>query len=189
MCAAPARRRVCLPGELERAMAQYTIKKRLVSVGRDYDVRDQNDAVLFHIDGKVRFARTFDVKAPDGTLRLSVKEKLLALDQTFLIDAPDRPQTVVRRTTTTSVYPMKFVIEVAGQTEMHANGDFFRDGVVVTRGSAEVARVSREPNTVVAEIFHVSAADHEDPALIAALAMAIVESHPDRGAPSSSDGY
>lgn len=40
-------------------MRQYTIKGRVVSVGRDYDVLDEEEQVIYVIDGKVRFARTF----------------------------------------------------------------------------------------------------------------------------------
>ena len=40
-------------------MPYYKMRKRLVSIGRDYAVEDENGQVLFKIDGKVRFARTF----------------------------------------------------------------------------------------------------------------------------------
>ena len=163
-------------------MATFTVKKRLVSVGRDYDVHDENNATAFTIDGKLRFARTFDVKDRAGQTVYSATEKLLTLDQTFLIDAPGASQITVRRTTTGSVYPMKFDIAVEGETRMQAHGSFYRDGVDITRGSTRIANVSREPNTVIGEIFHVWAADDEDPALMLAMAMVIVEGDLSRGA-------
>ena len=164
-------------------MPTFAVKKRLVSVGRDYAVHDESGATVFTIDGKVRFGRRFDVKDGAGQVLYAVKEKLMALDQTFLIDAPGGEVTV-RRTTTGSVYPMKFDIVVDGETRMHAQGSFLRDGVDITRGSDRIASVSREPNTVVAEIFHVWTADLEDPALMLALAMVIVEGDLSRGAPA-----
>ena len=162
-------------------MASYTIKKTLVSVGRDYDVHDENDATVFRIDGKFRFARTFDVKDRAGQVLYSAKEQLLTIDQTFHVDAPGASGMTVRRTTSGSVYPMKFDIVVDGETRMQAQGSFYRDGVAITRGSARIASVSREPNTVVAEIFHVWTADGEDPAPLLAIAMVIVEGDPSRG--------
>jgi len=166
-------------------MPTYTIKKRVMSVGRDYAVHDETGATVFDIDGKLRFARTFAVKGREGAVLCSAKEKLLTLDQTFLIDGPGPEQVAVKRTTTSSVYPMKFDITVGGETRMHAEGSFLRDGVNITRGPARVANVSREPNTVVAEIFHVWVADGEDPALLLAIAMVIVEGDPSRGAITS----
>jgi uncharacterized protein YxjI len=166
-------------------MPTYTIKKRVLSVGRDYAVHDETDATVFEIDGKLRFARTFDVKDRAGTVLCSAKEKLLTIDQTFLIDGAGPEPVAVKRTTTSSVYPMKFDITVGGETRMHAQGSFLRDGVHISRGSARVATISREPNTVVAEIFHVWIADGEDPAPLLAMAMVIVEGDPSRGAITS----
>jgi uncharacterized protein YxjI len=166
-------------------MATYTIKKNLVSVGRDYDVHDEHGAHVFTIDGKFRFARTFDVKDREGQVLHSAKETLLALDQTFVVDGDGASPITVRRTTTGSVYPMKFEIAAGDGTQMHAQGSFVRDGIAVMRGSSRVASVARQPNTVVAEIFHVWTADNEDPALMLAIAMIIVEGDLSRGATTS----
>jgi uncharacterized protein YxjI len=163
-------------------MATYTIKSRTISVGRDYDVRDANGTSVFTIDGKVRFARTFDVKDRAGSVLCSAKERLLALDQTFHIEAPAASEVTVRRTTSASVYPMTFEIAAGGETTLRAEGSFQRDGVHVTRGAARVASVSRQQDTAVAEIFHVSVADDEDAALMLAVAMVIIEGDPSRGA-------
>ena len=165
-------------------MPTFAVKKRLVSVGRDYAVEDESGTTVFSIDGKVRFGRTFDVKDRAGQVLYAVKEKLMALDQTFLIDAPGASEITVRRTTTGSVYPMKFDIAIDGEIRMHAEGSFLGDGVAIARGSARIATVSREQNTVVAEIFHVWTADGEDAALMLALAMVIVEGDLSRGAVS-----
>ena len=162
-------------------MAIYTVKKRLVSVGRDYDVQDENGATVFTIDGKVRFARTFDVKDRDGHILYSAKEQLLTLDQTFLVDASGADQLAVKRTTTGSVYPMKFDISVGDEARMHAVWTHRGDEAAITRAASKIASVSRQQNTVVAEIFHVWAADGEDPALILAIAMVIVEGDQSRG--------
>jgi len=165
-------------------MATFAVKKRLVSVGRDYAVEDENGTIVFSIDGKVRFGRTFDVRDRAGQVLYAVKEKLLAIDQTFRIDAAGASEITVRRTTTGAVYPMKFDIVIDGETRMRAQGSFFGDGVHIARGSDRIATVSRQQNTVVAEIFHLWIADAEDPALMLALAMVIVEGDASRGAVS-----
>lgn len=161
-------------------MATYTIKSKLVSVGRDYDVRDEKGEVVYTIDGKVRFARTFNVIDRDGKVLLSAKEKLMCLDQTFLIAAP-AGEITVKRTTTGSVYPMKFDIIAGEQTTMQANGSFIRDGVDVMRGPDRVCNVSREQNTAVFEIFPVTIKDGEDVPLMLTIAMIIVEGDHSRG--------
>lgn len=169
-------------------MATYTVKKRLVSVGRDYQVHDESGATAFEVDGKVRFARTFDIKDPAGAILYSAKEKLMTVDQTFLIDVPSGGELAVRRITTAAIYPMKFDVSADGESRFQAHGSFFRDGVEITRGSTRVANIGREPNTAVMEIFHLWVADGEDAALMLAIAMVCVEGDPSRGssAPVSS---
>jgi len=166
-------------------MATYTVRKILVAVGRDYDVLDESGTSVYRIDGKLRFARTFDVKDRSGQVLYSAKEQLLTIDQTFQLHAGGAGEMAVRRTTSGAVYPMKFDVVADGETRMHAEGSFFGDGVSISRGSARIASVSRQQNTVIAEIFHVWTADGEDPALMLALAMVIVEGDLSRGAVDS----
>jgi len=162
-------------------MSTYTVKKRLVSVGRDYDVFDETGTAAFTIDGKVRFGRTFDIKDPSGQVLFTVKEKLLAIDRKYEIDGPAGTGLVVHKTNSSDVGPMKFEVEGASGPRLHAEGNFIRDGFAVKRGDTKIASVSREQRTVVAEIFHVWTADGEDVALMLAITMAIVETDRWRG--------
>ena len=163
-------------------MTQYTVKKRLVSVGRDYDVLDESGKVVFRIDGKVRFARTFDVTDPEGNVLFAVKEKLLTLDRTHVVSAPGGAETVVRMTSTANAQPMRFEIETPGQAPMTAQGSFQGDGLTILRGGSTLGSVSRQQETAIHEIFRVYAASPEEAALVLALAMSLVESDSGRGA-------
>lgn len=169
-------------------MPRYTAKKRLVSLGRDYDVLDDEGRVAFRIDGKVRFARTFVVRDAGGRALLSVREKLLVLDPTFEIKAGRRLVASVRRTTTSGAARDRFEIPVAGAAGqlLTARGKLVRDRVTIERGQGRVGEVSREQGMLVHEIFHVTVAPDEDQALLLAVAMAIVETDSHRGEDRSS---
>ena len=168
-------------------MPRYTIKSRLVSVGRDYDVLDDKGEVAFRIDGKVRFARTFVVKNREGDALLAAKEKLLCLDPTFVIASGDDPVATVRRTTTSGAMIEKFAIEIAGGLPMTAEGNLLGDGVVILGDPGKIGSVEVEPRTGVYEIFHVSVVSDQDPPLVLAIAMSIVETDSRRGQQRSSD--
>lgn len=169
-------------------MPRYTVQKRLVSIGRDYDVRDDDGQVVFKIDGKLRFARTFVVRDRDGKALLSVREKLMALDPVFEIKAGERLVATVRRTTTSGADTDEFEIWVAGASGamLQAQGQLLFDGVRIQRGQARVGSVSRQQGRVVHEVFQVTAAADEDQALMLAIAMAIVETDSSRGEDRSS---
>jgi uncharacterized protein YxjI len=162
-------------------MPRYTVKKRLVSIGRDYDVEDENGELALKLDGKLRFARTFLIKDRNGERLLSVREKLLCLDPTFVITSARQPIAVVRRITRSATGTATFEIEMDGGIAMKAHGSFLREGIEIKREGAFAGSVSREPNRVIHEIFHVSVGATEDPALLLAIAMSIVETDLFRG--------
>lgn len=168
-------------------MPRYTVHRRLVSIGRDYDVKDEAGRVVFRLDGKLPFARTFVVRDGAGQALLFVREKLLTLDPTFEIESEGRKIASVRRTTTSGAGTDKFEIPVEGaQALMLAQGKLLLDGVELRRAGASVGSVSRRHGTVVDEDFHVTVAPGEDQALTLAVAMAIVETDPSRGEDRSS---
>jgi len=162
-------------------MPRYTVQSRLVSIGRDYNVKDEIGEVAFTLDGKVRFARTFVVKDRNGLRLLSVREKLLCLDPTFVISSASQPIAIVRRVSRSATGTARFEIEMGGSIAMNAHGSFLREGIEIKRGGAFAGSVSREPNRVIHEIFHVSVGAAEDPALLLAIAMSIVETDLFRG--------
>ncbi len=162
-------------------MPLYTIRKRLVSVGRDYNVEDETGTVLFKIDGKVGFARVFLIKNQESRLLLRVREKLLCIDPTFIISREGQVAAIVRRRTVSDALVAKYEVEMNGEVALRASGSFFRDGIHIHRGTAFVGSVSRKPFTVIDEIFHVTTAMSEEQALLVAVAMSIVEITPSRG--------
>jgi len=162
-------------------MPRYTVEQRLISLGRDYDVKTENGDVLFRLDGKVRFARTFVIEDREGVRLLAVREKLLCLDPTFIIKTGDEVRAVVKRTSPSDASTTKFSVEENGRTALKASGSFLRGGFKIVRDGAFAGSVDRDQSTLVRERFHVSAADSEDPALILAIAMSIVETYPHRG--------
>ena len=93
-------------------MPRYTVRQRLVALGRDYGVHDESGELAFVLDGKLRFARSFSVKDRDGKLLLGVREKLLCIDPTFVItSAAAAPVAVVKRTSTSDASVLAFEIE------------------------------------------------------------------------------
>ena len=167
-------------------MRHYTVTGRLVSVGRDYDVLDEEEQVAFVVDGKVRFARTFIIKDSGGKSLLNAREKLLSLDVSYLIDRDGETIATVRRTGDPTAVSPTFEVDIPGQTQLQASGSFFLDGVAIRRGEDLVGTVTRQPNTVMREVFPISIAEAEDQPLLLAIVMCIIEITPGRGeAPAS----
>lgn len=162
-------------------MPAYKVRKRLVSIGRDYNVEDESGKAVFRVDGKVGFARKFIIKDNDGNALLAVREKLLSIDPLFVIKRDTATIATVRRRSHGDEANTKFDIEINGTVAMKATGSFLRDGVRFTRDGVIVGSISRTPLTVIEEIFEMQVVTSEDLALVVAIAMSIVEMVPFRG--------
>jgi uncharacterized protein YxjI len=153
----------------------YTIRKRLISIGRDYAIEDEHGQTVYKMDGKVGFARKFLIKNDAGKTLLSVREKLLSISPMFVITQEGKAVAIVRRTSLSDAMRDKYEIEIDGAVVMKAEGSFFGDGINMHRDGRRVGSVSRKPRTLVEEIFNVSVATSEDQPLVLAVAMSIVE--------------
>jgi uncharacterized protein YxjI len=162
-------------------MPDYLARKRRVSIGRDYVIEDKSGAIVYKLNGKVRFARRFDIEDRDGNSLLAVREKLFTIDSTFEIKREGNTVAVVRRLTTDGQWPAKFEVRINGEVALSASGSFLGEGIEIRRGESRVGHVSRKPYTIVDEIFNVYADANEDQPLILAIAMSIVETDRHRG--------
>lgn len=161
-------------------MSTYTIRRRLISIGRDYVVEDDNGQQVLVVDGKVRFARTFSVKNPSGTV-LHVREKQLCIEPTYIIKRDGVEAAVVRRTSVMDASVDHFTIELNSGDRAEGRGKLWHDeGVTISKGDSLLAIV-RRPQGLFRETFTLSiTADVELPLLVA-IAMSIVETDMWRG--------
>ena len=65
----------------ETHLARYTMRQRLVSIGEDFDIADdERGNPAYRVDGKVmRFRETFVIEDLGGREAATIREKKLAL--------------------------------------------------------------------------------------------------------------
>ena len=140
---------------------------------------DANGATVLSIDGKVRFAVTFSVQAPDGRELFTGREHLLNLDQKFEIERDGVLEaTIVRETVSghrkilgTPKY--RYVVSRRNGQTLEARGSFLSRWTLQLDG-ATVAQVDTDGH--VSEIDLTAATD--DGAFIFTVVMAIVRLNP-----------
>lgn len=165
-------------------MSLYTIRLKLFYISRSYIVTDSNENKIFSISGKLRFARTFVVKGHQGHLPLTVREKLLSIDRTFLVTQQGNQIATVRRTTTTGEYPERFTIELDSSESLKASGSLYSDrGISITKNGSAFARIWRKD--AFRETFGLETTNNLDQALLLSIAMSIVETDSSRGRPTN----
>lgn len=161
-------------------MSTYTIRRRLVSIGRDYVVEDDKGQKVLFIDGKVRFARTFSIDDPSGIVLLRVREKQLCLEPTYIIKRDGVETAVVRRTSVMDAPVDEFTIDLNSGNRAEARGDLTFDQVAISRGDDFLAIVKRLQKPFL-ETFTLEVAAEVELPLVVAIAMSIIETDMHRG--------
>jgi uncharacterized protein YxjI len=165
----------------DAGVTRYQLRQRLVSIGDDFRITDQDGNLAYLVDGKaLRVRSTLRFLAPDGTELYRIQEKLLRVRDTMNVQRPDG--TVAARIQSALVSPLRdrWSIEVPGGEALHAMGNIVNHEYRIGRGGTTVATVSRRWFRV-RDTYGVEIAAAEDAALLLTIVVVIdMMAHPGR---------
>ncbi len=163
-------------------MARYKLRQRLISIGEDFTIEDEQGNTVYKVDGKVmRIRETFVIEDRAGKEVATVREVKLAIRDSMKILRGGETLATIRKALI-SPFRDKFGIDVEGGEDMVAVGNILEHEYEIRRGDAVVGRVSKHWFTI-RDTYGVETAPGEDDGLILAIAVAIDEmAHdPDEG--------
>ena len=163
-------------------MARYRMRQRLISIGEDFDIEDENGRPAYRVDGKVlRFRETFVLEDLDGNEVATIREKKIALHDSMNILRGGDVVATLRKAWLTP-FRDKFGVEVQGGEDLVAQGNILDHEYEIRRGGDTVARISKHWFTI-RDTYGIDIAPGEDDGLLLAVAVAIDElAHdPDEG--------
>ncbi|HEX8209965.1 MAG TPA: LURP-one-related family protein [Longimicrobium sp.] len=163
-------------------MARYKLRQRLISIGEDFTIEDEQGNTVYTVDGKVmRIRETFVIEDRAGNEVATVREVKLAIRDSMKILRGGETIATIRKALI-SPFRDKFGIDVEGGEDMVAVGNILEHEYEIRRGGDVVGRVSKHWFTI-RDTYGVETAPGEDDALILAIAVAIDEmAHdPDEG--------
>ncbi len=155
-------------------MARYTMRQRLVSIGEDFDITDEQGNLAYRVDGKVmRLRETFVIEDPRGREVATIREKKLALRESMNVLRGGTTIATVRKARF-APFRHRFSIEVVGGQDMVAKGDILHHEYEIRRGGDAVARISKR-RFATSDTYGIEIAPGEDEGLVLAVAVAIDE--------------
>jgi uncharacterized protein YxjI len=150
------------------------MRQRLIAIGEDYDIRDQDGRPVFHVDGKVlRIRETFVITDMAGQEMVTVKQKLLALRETMTIEREGRVIASVRKAFFKLIGD-KFNIDVKDGEDLVAQGGFLEHNYTIHRGRQLVATINKRWFTI-RDTYGIEIEPGEDIGLILGIAVIIDE--------------
>ena len=161
--------------------SRYQLRQRLVSIGDDFRITDQDGNLAYLVDGKaLRVRSTLRFLDADGTELYRIQEKLLRVRDSMSVQRPDG--TVAARVHNALLTPLRdrWTIDVPGGDALHATGNIVNHEYRIRRGRTGVATVSRRWFRV-RDTYGVEIAAAEDDALLLTVVVVIdMMAHPGR---------
>ena len=134
------------------------MRQRVLSLGQDYWVTDEDGNRAFLIDGRVlAFRRTFELKGPGGEVYAVARKKMLALRDTMVIRIGGAHAATVRKKLF-SPARHSFTIALADGERWTARGDLIEKNYTLEGPGGVVAQTSRKwfriRDTYGVEVYH-----------------------------------
>src|SRR3954454_22122141 len=153
------------------AGARYQMRQRLLSIGDDYWIEDEQGRRAFRVDGKaLRVRKTFVLEDAEGNEVAKIQERKLSVRDKMAIERGGDSLATVRKALVG--IRDRFSIDVAGGAEMHAKGNIVDHEYEIDRDGRTVATVSKRWFRV-RDTYGVEIAPGEDDALVLALAVCV----------------
>jgi uncharacterized protein YxjI len=122
---------------------RYLIRERLVALGEDSDITDEQGRQVFHVDGKVLTLHDrLVVRDTQGREVAQVHRRLISLRPTYEVTIAGQEAAQVRKHMF-SPFGDRFTIDVPGPDDLEMRGNLFDHEFTIERGGQEVATVSK----------------------------------------------
>ena len=149
---------------------KYQVRQRLVSVGDDFDIRDEHGDKLYFVDGKgFTFGKDLAVKDMRKNRVARIRQKLFTFAPTYAIYIHDTPVAVIKKRLFS--WRTRFLIDVDGTSNYETVGNMFLYDYKIYQDKRCVAQVSKKYFTF-ADSYGIHIEDDADQLLM--LTMAIV---------------
>ncbi|MER7308909.1 hypothetical protein E5082_13135 [Streptomyces griseoluteus] len=150
------------------------VRDRLLGIGDDYWIEDENGRKVFLVDGKaMRLRDTFELKDTAGNVLIDIHQKMFALRDTMVIQRDGEDLATVRRKRL-SLLRNHYRVDLVDGTELDISGKILDREFAVEYQGELLAVISRRWLTV-RDTYGVDVVrDDADPALLIAVAVCVI---------------
>ncbi|MFF9034229.1 LURP-one-related/scramblase family protein [Streptomyces sp. NPDC014892] len=153
---------------------RFLVRDRILGIGDDYWIEDENGRKAFLVDGKaMRLRDTFELKDTRGEVLIDIRRKMFALRDTMVVERGGEPLATVRRKRL-SLLRNHFRVSLADGTELDVSGKILDREFVIEYDGELLAHISRRWLSV-RETYGLDVVrDDADPALLIAVTVCVI---------------
>ncbi|MEV6758845.1 LURP-one-related family protein [Streptomyces sp. NPDC051214] len=119
------------------------VRDRLLGIGDDYWIEDDQGQKVFLVDGKaMRLRETFELKDMEGRVLIDIHAKMLSLRDTMVIERGDEPLATVKRKRL-SLLRNHYRVHLVDGTELDVSGKILDREFAIEYDGELLADISR----------------------------------------------
>jgi uncharacterized protein YxjI len=124
---------------------RYQMREKLVAIGDDFWVEDQDGDRAFKVDGKaMRLRNTLDLEDAHGTKLCRIQTKVLHIRDTMEIEWPDGKQMAKVHKALITPLRERWKVDVADGEDLEIQGNIVDHEYKIERDGRQVAEVSKK---------------------------------------------
>jgi len=159
---------------------RYKIRQKLISIGDDFWIENQEGDRVFKVDGKaLRLRKTLFFEDMDGNKLCKIQERLLAIKDTMAIEDADGHQMAVIKKGLIAPLGDHWTVKVRSGPDLDVQGNILDHEYSINERRRKIAEVSKKWLSLT-DTYGVEIESGQNDILILALAIAIdMMSHDD----------
>lgn len=159
---------------------RYKIRQKMLSIGDDFWIENQEGDRVFKVDGKaLRLRKTLFFEDMNGNKLCKIQERLLAIKDTMVVEDPEGNQLAVIKKGLIAPLGDHWTVKVRNGPDLDVQGNILDHEYSINERRKKVAEVSKKWLSLT-DTYGVEIDDGQNDILILALAVAIdMMSHDD----------
>ncbi|GAA3387769.1 LURP-one-related/scramblase family protein [Cryptosporangium minutisporangium] len=154
---------------------RYQLRQKLISIGDDYWVEDEDGERAFHVDGKaLRLRKTFHLEDLEGRRLCTIQKRVMHIRDTMEIEGPEGGRIALVHKAMISPLRDRWKVEVENGPDLEAHGSIADHEYEIEADGRKVANVSKRWFRV-RDTYGVEIAPDQDAVLLLAVTVAIDE--------------
>ncbi|MBL8924760.1 MAG: LURP-one-related family protein [Pseudonocardia sp.] len=122
----------------------YKMRQRMISIGDDYEIENDQGERVFKLDGKaLRIRKTILFNDMDGNELCKIQQRMLHLRESMEIEGPDGHRMAMVHKAMIDPLRERWIAKLEDGPDLHAQGNIVDHEYTIERAGTKVAEVSK----------------------------------------------
>jgi uncharacterized protein YxjI len=123
---------------------RYKMRQRMISIGDDYEIENDQGDHVFKLDGKaLRIRKTILFKDMDGRELCKIQERMLHLRDSMEIEGPDGNRVAIVKKAMITPLRERWIAKMEDGPDLHVQGNIVDHEYTIERDGTKTAEVSK----------------------------------------------